>query len=150
MRKAVFTAVVIGATALGLGGIAFATAGAETGRTAGLTIASPSDDGPTVAATPEEGPTPAEEREFGEFLAEPSLGPAGAGEPAIHIEHAKALAEQAAGGGQATKVELEWEHGRLVWEVELLRGSVEYDIQIDAKTGQVVRIRLDSRHGGHG
>jgi hypothetical protein len=138
MRKSVFTAVVIGATALGVGGIAFATAGAETGRPAGLTIASPSDD------------QPAEGREFGEFLTDPSLEPASAGEPAVHIEHAKALAEQAAGGGRATKAELEWEHGRLVWEVEVLRRSVEYDLQIDADTGQVVRIRLDSRHGGHG
>ncbi|HEU4425899.1 MAG TPA: PepSY domain-containing protein [Pilimelia sp.] len=128
MRKAVLAAAVA-AAALGVGSVSYAVTDPDPRRPAGLATASPSGD-----AVPDDSPT-----------AETSLGPASGGPAAIHVEHAKALAEQAAGGGRAAKVELEWEHGRLVWSIEVLRGSAEYDIDVDAENGQVVRFRQDRR-----
>jgi uncharacterized membrane protein YkoI len=48
-----------------------------------------------------------------------------------------------------TKVEPELEHGRAVYEVEVLVGAVEHDLQVDQRDGAVLRHRVDTR-GEHG
>jgi hypothetical protein len=40
-----------------------------------------------------------------------------------------------------TGAERETEHGRAVWDIEVQRGNVEHDIDVDRATGDVVRHR---------
>lgn len=60
---------------------------------------------------------------------------------------AKDIALQAAGvtESQATclHVDLDWDDGRMVYEVEFLVGNVEYDYEIDAVTGRVLEFDSD-------
>ncbi|HEV7933256.1 MAG TPA: PepSY domain-containing protein, partial [Actinomadura sp.] len=51
-------------------------------------------------------------------------------------------------GGRIDSVELEREHGRPVWKVDVLSGGVEHRIQVDARTGAVAREK--SKDGGEG
>ncbi|HET6532708.1 MAG TPA: PepSY domain-containing protein [Actinoplanes sp.] len=61
----------------------------------------------------------------------------------LGVAEAKAIAVGAAGGGRVTKIERETEHGRAVWDVEVIRGGVEHDIDVDRRTGAVLRHRID-------
>ncbi len=47
------------------------------------------------------------------------------------------------GGGQATEIERETEHGRAEWKVEVENAGVEHDVRIDATTGAVTRVDAD-------
>ena len=51
------------------------------------------------------------------------------------------------GGGTATKVERETEHGRAVWEVDVRRDSRITEVQVDTATGSVTRVDDDGRDG---
>jgi hypothetical protein len=66
---------------------------------------------------------------------------------AIPAERAKAIALRAAGGGRVESIEREREHGRLVWDVDVIVKGVEHDIDVDAATGQVTRHRTDDDRG---
>ena len=48
------------------------------------------------------------------------------------------------------EIEREWEHGRLVWKIELYANGVEYDVRVDARTGAIVRFRADDDRRGRG
>jgi len=41
------------------------------------------------------------------------------------------------------KVELDYEHGRKVYEVEFYKGGVEYEFDIDAETGAILDFEKD-------
>ena len=41
-------------------------------------------------------------------------------------------------------VELDWENGRQVYDVEFYSGAKEYDYEIDAKTGEIVSFDYDA------
>ena len=41
------------------------------------------------------------------------------------------------------KVELDYEHGRKVYEVEFYKGGVEYEFDVDAETGAIVNYEKD-------
>ncbi|MGE7183811.1 PepSY domain-containing protein [Peribacillus sp. NPDC006672] len=45
--------------------------------------------------------------------------------------------------GQVTDAELDSENGILVYELEIKQGKKEYDIEIDANTGEVLKVELD-------
>lgn len=46
--------------------------------------------------------------------------------------------------GEVVKVELEREHGRLVYEVEVISTQgPKYELDIDAMTGEIIEIKLD-------
>lgn len=52
-------------------------------------------------------------------------------------------------GGTVREVELEFEHGRVVWEVEITAADgVTYDVDVDSSTGEITRVRQDDRRGG--
>jgi uncharacterized membrane protein YkoI len=53
------------------------------------------------------------------------------------------------GGGAATKVEWETEHGRPVWEVDVRRDTRVTEVHVDTATGSVTRVDDDGR-GGRG
>jgi hypothetical protein len=61
----------------------------------------------------------------------------------VSAEQARAIAVRAAGGGRVTKVERDTEHGRAVWDVEVRDGAVEHDIDVDRRTGAVLRHETD-------
>lgn len=63
--------------------------------------------------------------------------------PAVTRDQARDIALAHAGEGRATEIELEWEFGVLVWSVDLMRDVTEYDVDIDAATGAVLRYGLD-------
>jgi hypothetical protein len=60
----------------------------------------------------------------------------------VSVDAAKSIAIRTAGGGRVTKVESETEHGRAVWDVDVLLKGVEHDIDVDRATGSVLRHRL--------
>jgi len=64
--------------------------------------------------------------------------------PSITSGEARQIALDHAGDGTPTEVELEWEHGTLVWSVDVWRQSMEYDVDIDARTGAVISYGPDS------
>jgi hypothetical protein len=64
------------------------------------------------------------------------------------VAAAKAIAIRVAGGGRVTKVESEVEHGRAVWDVDVLVKGVEHDIDVDQETGTVTRHRVEGSVGG--
>jgi hypothetical protein len=64
--------------------------------------------------------------------------------PVVSMAEAKQIALREAGDGQTTEAELEWEHGVLVWSVDVMKLSVEYDVDIDAATGAVLWYGLDN------
>jgi uncharacterized membrane protein YkoI len=43
-----------------------------------------------------------------------------------------------------TDAERETEHGRAVWDIEVQRGSVEHDIDVDRATGEVLRHKSET------
>lgn len=45
--------------------------------------------------------------------------------------------------GTVTEVELDEEHGRMVYEIEMKNGKYEYDIEIDAITGEVLKFNKE-------
>lgn len=57
----------------------------------------------------------------------------------ISMNKAKQIALKLAPGATVVKIEQDREDGILVYEVELVKGSYEYDIVIDAKSGKVIK-----------
>ena len=41
------------------------------------------------------------------------------------------------------KVEMDWEHGRKIYEVSFYKGGYEYEYDIDAVTGRVLKFEKD-------
>ncbi len=62
-----------------------------------------------------------------------------AGDDAVSSERAGEIALAHVGGGQITEIERDRENSRPVWEVEIVRGETEHEIDIDRETGQVVK-----------
>lgn len=70
--------------------------------------------------------------------------PAAATQPAISLTQAAKIAQDLHPQGLVKKVELDRELTRTVYEVEVLvNGREEYDIEIDAATGDVLRNQRD-------
>lgn len=65
----------------------------------------------------------------------------------IGVEKAKSIAFAHAGilpqMAKKLKCELEEEDGRLVYEVEFEAGLHEYDYEIDAKTGEIIKFKKE-------
>ena len=61
--------------------------------------------------------------------------------PKISMESAKATALREVSGANAnevTKMELDREHGMLVYEIKIVHNNTKYGFNIDATTGQVI------------
>lgn len=86
------------------------------------------------------------DRELEDFIVTPS--PASNGET-ITAERAKeiALADAGVRANRAvfTKVKLDWDDGRPEYEVEFYAGSMEYEYEIDARTGKIISREIDRR-----
>jgi uncharacterized membrane protein YkoI len=69
--------------------------------------------------------------------------PSASSELSVSVAAAKEIAVRAAGGGFVESVEREVEHGRAVWDVDVLLNGTEHDIDVDAATGTVLRHRTE-------
>jgi uncharacterized membrane protein YkoI len=135
MRKTVLAAVAVTGLAMtGVTGVALA-AGDDDGRRVPSAVAVAA---PSASATADD--NGGQRQGFGE---DSTPDPTAAG--SIDRTRAWAIAQLRAGGGKVTKTELEREHGRLVWKIEVFVGTVEYDVRIDANTGEVVRLKWRDR-----
>ena len=63
----------------------------------------------------------------------------------ITADRAKEIALAEVPGGTVFKCELDRDDGRLIYEVEVISGSTEYDFEIDATTGSIVGRDVDYR-----
>ena len=41
------------------------------------------------------------------------------------------------------KIEMDYEHGRKVWEIKFYQGGMEYEYDIDAESGSVLKFEKD-------
>lgn len=41
------------------------------------------------------------------------------------------------------KVELDWEHGRKVYEINFFQGGLEYEYDVDAENGSILKFEKD-------
>ena len=46
-----------------------------------------------------------------------------------------------------TKIELDRDDGRQIWEIEFVSAGVEYEFDIDARTGNIREMDISRRHG---
>lgn len=58
----------------------------------------------------------------------------------VSAERARQIALQLVPGGRVTETELDREHGRSVWEVDLTKNNREYEVHIDAITGKALGV----------
>lgn len=61
----------------------------------------------------------------------------------ISEEKARSIALAKAPGASITKFELDKDDGKTVYEIELRKGTYEYEIKIDAKTGNILEFETD-------
>ena len=167
MKKAmvsVMTAVLL--TAL-LAGCSGGQTSGNTGSTAPVQQAAPSAPAETTAPAAEPAEAPAAETASAESKSEVIVMPAPAPEapaaapetaPAqsaaasgpITAEQAKQAALQHAGLTESqvvfARTELDFEHGRQIYEVEFYSGQTEYDYDIDAATGDILSFDQDAEY----
>ncbi len=122
------------------------TAATSVPTTAGLPgdDATPDDSG--TSGTPTDSGTPDDSGTSG--TPTDSAAPAAGGD-AVSWERAGEIALAHAGGGRITEVERDREHGRPVWEVEIIKGGIEHEIDIDRETGAVVKAEREPLDDDH-
>ncbi|TWG10916.1 peptidase YpeB-like protein, partial [Micromonospora palomenae] len=109
---------------------------AVTGAALGVTAADRQADAPRAALTAvsvDDTPTP-----------DDSPSTAGATPAGVDRDRAGAIALAAVGGGWVVDVEAEHEHGRPVWNVEVVSGAAGWDVHVDRDTGAVLRVRPET------
>ncbi len=60
--------------------------------------------------------------------------------------HAERIAVAAAHGGKVVEIELEREHGKLIWSCDVVKENSKMvtDVEIDAKLGKVLSVKQES------
>ena len=64
----------------------------------------------------------------------------------ITEQQAKDIVNKEAPNGQITKFKLDREHGKMVYEVEVMDGNVEKEFDIDAETGTVLKSESETKN----
>ena len=165
MNKFRTASAVVGAVAaVAIGGAAFAAAGADPSSepSASADLGGSVDmlpDGDVIPSTDEPTPDDSASAAPDDSASASPTAPAPTGSSAvgaapsassprpIGVDAAAAIAVRVAGGGYVQSIERETEHGRAVWDVDVIRDGVEHDIDVDRSTGEVTRHRVE--HGGH-
>ncbi|QGN34954.1 PepSY domain-containing protein [Microlunatus sp. Gsoil 973] len=75
--------------------------------------------------------------------------PTDTGATKISKSRAVTIAKHRIPGARVTEVEVEREHGRTFFEVELVKHHKEYEVLINARTGKVVSAHRDRDDDGH-
>ena len=128
-RTRVLAALLAGLTLAGLGTAATALGSDDPAAAAPVTVVAQ-----TRTTSPTSSPTPT-----------PASPPLATG---LTADEAVSRAVAHLGGGTATKVEWETEHGRAVWEVDVRRDSRITEVHVDTATGSVTRVDDDGRGRG--
>ena len=68
---------------------------------------------------------------------------------AISEQQAKDIVKKEAPNGQITKFKLDRENGRMVFEIEVINGNIEKDYEIDAETGEIVKLEQEQKNHGN-
>ncbi|MBL6275150.1 PepSY domain-containing protein [Micromonospora fiedleri] len=114
------------------------TAATSAPTTAGVPDDDASSAAPAVPATPSD-PTVTGTPVAPQSPATPTEGATSGSQDAVSAERAGELALAKAGGGRITEIDRDREDGRPVWEVEIVNGDVEHEIEIDRETGAVLK-----------
>ncbi|GAA1274254.1 hypothetical protein GCM10009677_29300 [Sphaerisporangium rubeum] len=123
----------------------------------GGTALAAADFSPSPAASPTEdrrdgevAPSASASPEDDGGVASPAASPAA--EPKVSREEAERTALGKVAGGRVTSTELENEHGKQVWDVEVdAPDGTEHEFDIDAATGAIVKQEVDDDdHSGPG
>lgn len=61
----------------------------------------------------------------------------------ISIDEANKIALESVGGGTIIKNELDDDDGRMIYEIEIMKDNMEYDVKIDAISGEVISSHQD-------
>lgn len=61
----------------------------------------------------------------------------------VSAEQARQAALQKLPGATVTETDLDHEHGRAVWEIDLSQGQRGYEVHIDGTTGKVISVHAD-------
>lgn len=93
--------------------------------------------GAAVALTAGSSGQPAGAITVSESVAATSGGP-------VSAAQARQAAQQKLPGATVAETDLDHDHGRAVWEVDLNRGQRGYEVQVDGSTGKII-----SLHVGH-
>jgi hypothetical protein len=109
----------------------------------GTAIAIAGADGPATVR-------PAAVRAASSATTAPTTTPTSSTEPArrtgpgdISRDDAAAIALAHVGAGRVTEIEQEVEHGRREWKVEIVDGTREHDVRVDAASGAITRVDAD-------
>ena len=68
---------------------------------------------------------------------------------AISEQQAKDIVKKESPNGQITKFKLDRENGRMVYEIEVINGNIEKDYEIDAETGEIVKLEQEQKNHGN-
>ncbi|MEV0734054.1 PepSY domain-containing protein [Polymorphospora sp. NPDC050346] len=152
-RKSIVALAVGGVAALAFTGTALGVAAASDTienrqRTTSVALTSAPGTPGTPDTTPTAGPTSGETTGPAPTQSSPTGGPASGGD-AISAERAKEIALARTGGGTVEEVDRDREHGRPVWEVEIYKGQVEYEVDVDRETGEIVKFEQDDDDDDH-
>ncbi|BCJ63331.1 PepSY domain-containing protein [Polymorphospora rubra] len=145
-RKSIVALAVGGVAALAFTGTALGVAAAsDTTRDRPQTTTVALTGAPTAPGTPST-PGSGETTDPAPTNGSPTNSPTGSptsGGDAVSAERAKEIALARTGGGTVEEVERDREHGRPVWEVEIDKGKVEYEVYVDRETGEIVKFEQD-------
>lgn len=63
----------------------------------------------------------------------------------LSMDDAKKIAIERAGGGEVVKIEKEFKkRGNVVYDVEVVNGGMEYEMEIDADTGAILEYKVEA------
>ncbi|MBF1219798.1 MAG: PepSY domain-containing protein, partial [Fusobacterium periodonticum] len=67
----------------------------------------------------------------------------------ITEQQAKDIVNNEVPNGQITKFKLDREHGKMVYEIEVMEGNIEKEFDIDAETGAIVKLEQEQKNHGN-
>ena len=93
-----------------------------------------------------------EQAKAAQEAAEAAQAAAEAAQAAAEAAQQAAFAHAGVDGSQAvvSEVDFDYEDGRMVYEIEFYAGGAEYEYDVDASTGAVVKFSREGGHSGQG
>jgi len=64
----------------------------------------------------------------------------------ITEQQAKDIVNNEVPNGQITKFKLDREHGKMVYEIEVMEGNIEKEFDIDAETGAILKSETETKN----
>ena len=64
---------------------------------------------------------------------------------ALNEQQAKDIIKKEVPNGQITKVKLDKENGKMIYEIEVMDGNIEKEYEIDAETGAILKMEQEQK-----